>query len=576
MIRATETRTDSSVTVALARAAGEREDRGHEQADKGDDEQCGVGAGDLPAERLRAVAQPADQHAGPEHEQQVADDRAGERRLDDLDEAGLQREEGDDQLGDVAEGRVEDAADLRPGQRPEALRREADGPGQPEDPDGGDDEQRRCRLAPTTKSRTIATRLTATVPSRNDPRRCRERSEDGQAAGSGRGGHRRIVAIRATGRRSVGRCPVERAPRQAGRRRHASRGIRPRPGRPRRAARPPHGQRPSPPRCRVRRPAPRAPRPRTDDEHELTARRDGAAPGRLGELAERARGTTVSWSFVSSRHTAAGPIGAARRREVPRACAATRLGRLEHDRAPLVGGDAGEPLPPLAAGARQEPLERPVRAGDARHGHGREHGRRARASARPCRPPPAHAATSSSPGSLTTGVPASVTSARSAPARRCSSSAAARGPARSGRGSWSSASSISWRSSSRRVSRVSSAAISGTARSTSSARSVMSPRLPIGVATTYSVPPAGPPPAGVRRPSSPRRAGPPARVQVVDPGRPRPELRDRRDLPLELGRGDHPVDPLDGRARRSPAPPAPRSSAACRSARTGAGRASGS
>ena len=129
----------------LARAAGKREDRGHEQADKGDDEQCGVGAGDLPAERLRAVAQPADQHAGPEHEQQVADDRAGERRLHDLDEAGLQREEGDDQLGDVAEGRVEDAADLRPGQRPEALRGKADGPGQPEDPDRQRRRTGRCR-----------------------------------------------------------------------------------------------------------------------------------------------------------------------------------------------------------------------------------------------------------------------------------------------------------------------------------------------------------------------------------------------------------------------------------------------
>ena len=39
-----------------------------------------------------------------------------------------------------------------------------------------------------------------------------------------------------------------------------------------------------------------------------------------------------------------------------------------------------------------------------------------------------------------------------------------------------------------------------------------------------------------------RRAGPAARVEIVDPGRPWPELGDRRNLPLELGAGDHPVD----------------------------------
>ena len=63
---------------------------------------------------LRAVAaarRPATLSA--EDQQQVADDRAGQRRLDDLDQAGLQGEERDDQLGDVAERRVEDAADLR-------------------------------------------------------------------------------------------------------------------------------------------------------------------------------------------------------------------------------------------------------------------------------------------------------------------------------------------------------------------------------------------------------------------------------------------------------------------------------
>ena len=42
-------------------------------------------------------------------------------------------EERDDQLGDVAERRVEDAADLRPGDRAEPLGRQADDPGEAED-----------------------------------------------------------------------------------------------------------------------------------------------------------------------------------------------------------------------------------------------------------------------------------------------------------------------------------------------------------------------------------------------------------------------------------------------------------
>ena len=73
----------------------------------------------------------------------------GQRRLDHLDQAGLQSEERDDQLGDVAERRVEDAADLGPGQRPEPLGREADHPGQPQDRRRGHDEDdRRVRVQP--------------------------------------------------------------------------------------------------------------------------------------------------------------------------------------------------------------------------------------------------------------------------------------------------------------------------------------------------------------------------------------------------------------------------------------------
>ena len=92
-------------------------------------------------------------------------------------------------------------------------------------------------------------------------------------------------------------------------------------------------------------------------------------------------------------------------------------------------------------GARQEPLERPARPGDARTPATAASTADAPGIGTTVPPSPAQAATRSPPGSLTPGVPASVTSARSAPPRRCSSSAAARA-ARSGRGSSSSGSSM--------------------------------------------------------------------------------------------------------------------------------------
>src|SRR5829696_7764907 len=114
--------------------------------------------------------------------------------------------------------------------------------------------------------------------------------------------------------------------------------------------------------------------------------------------------------------------------------------------------------------------------------------------------------------------------------------------------------SMPWRASSRWVSRVSSAAISGTLRSVSSARSVTSPRLPIGVATTYSVPPA-PAPSSANSAGGPLRvtdpwsrscrSGPAARIQVIHSGGPWPELGDRRHLALEFRARDHPVHALD-------------------------------
>ena len=146
---------------------------------------------------------------------------------------------------------------------------------------------------------------------------------------------------------------------------------------------------------------------------------------------------------------------------------------------------AREPVAPLAAAPRQEALEDPARAGDP---------------ATPRRPP----APPTRPGIGTTraalGRPGrDELLARVAHGRRAGvgherevgagpevgEQLRRAGRVRSGRGS--STVRVGDRRSGpsrRRVSRVSSAAMSGTARRTSSARNVTSPRLPIGVATT--------------------------------------------------------------------------------------------
>ena len=70
-----------------------------------------IGRWQRSAERLLVALRAADEHRRAQHEQDVADDRADERGLDDLLEAFEQREERDDQLGRVAERHVQQAAD---------------------------------------------------------------------------------------------------------------------------------------------------------------------------------------------------------------------------------------------------------------------------------------------------------------------------------------------------------------------------------------------------------------------------------------------------------------------------------
>jgi hypothetical protein len=55
--------------------------------------------------------QPAHERGEAEDQEQVADDRSGQRRLDQIDQAFAQREDADDQLGRIAERGVQQAAD---------------------------------------------------------------------------------------------------------------------------------------------------------------------------------------------------------------------------------------------------------------------------------------------------------------------------------------------------------------------------------------------------------------------------------------------------------------------------------
>ena len=208
---------------------------------------------------------------------------------------------------------------------------------------------------------------------------------------------------------------------------------------------------------------------------------------------------TCSWSLVSSRHSA--PAG----RSAPQASARSRsvaggpAGRLEQDRRAVVRGDAREALPSLAALAAAGTPRTPSAAPGCRSPRAPRAPPRRPGWAPPRRPPPTHALTSSPPGSLTSGVPASVTRATSSPARsRARSSASAPVVA------------LGVVADQRRARCRDAPTAGGSAACprpprpppTGASRSraaVMSPRLPMGVATTYRVPrPSAPAPSATR------------------------------------------------------------------------------
>ena len=129
-------------------AADDGEDRGHDDGDGGQRHHADLGARADGGEGLDGVAQAAGEERRAEHQQQVADDRADQRGLDDVEHAGAQRDEGDDQLGGIAEGGVEQAADALADPGRELLGRQAEQARQRDDGDAGQDEDQQGRVRP--------------------------------------------------------------------------------------------------------------------------------------------------------------------------------------------------------------------------------------------------------------------------------------------------------------------------------------------------------------------------------------------------------------------------------------------
>jgi hypothetical protein len=122
---------------AYAAVQGEVEDRRHDERDHAEEQHRRRVGGRRPVKFLRAPAEPADEEREAEHEQQVADDAPGDRRLHQRDVSAPQRDDRDDQFRGVAECRVEKTAEGRTRPTCELLRAEAD--------DAGERHQRRSR-----------------------------------------------------------------------------------------------------------------------------------------------------------------------------------------------------------------------------------------------------------------------------------------------------------------------------------------------------------------------------------------------------------------------------------------------
>ncbi len=140
---------DGELLLALGRPAarllirGEVEHRRDDQADGGKAERGRRHPRGRAVERLLLELQPAGNHRSAEDEQDIADDRSGDRGLDDADQTVRQRYQSDDQLGGVTEGRVQQAANPWTGARGEMLGGPPHPAGQRDDREARDEEERR-------------------------------------------------------------------------------------------------------------------------------------------------------------------------------------------------------------------------------------------------------------------------------------------------------------------------------------------------------------------------------------------------------------------------------------------------
>ena len=119
---------------------GEIEHGRHHQRDDCQKEHGGGVVGGRAVEFLRTASQAADEKGQPEHEQQVADDAAGDGGLNQGEVPSAKRDDRDNQFSGVPEGGVQKTAPRGPGTARQFLGPEADDSGQRNEGNRGGDE----------------------------------------------------------------------------------------------------------------------------------------------------------------------------------------------------------------------------------------------------------------------------------------------------------------------------------------------------------------------------------------------------------------------------------------------------
>ena len=92
-------------------ARAETKDGGDDQPERRQHQQSAIHLGRVGIERLLTIPEPTSEHRQAQAEKQVAHDRPCQRRFDNRDEALMQGKAGDDDLGRIVQGGVEQAAD---------------------------------------------------------------------------------------------------------------------------------------------------------------------------------------------------------------------------------------------------------------------------------------------------------------------------------------------------------------------------------------------------------------------------------------------------------------------------------